>query len=404
VSLRILPLLIALGLAPAAGWAQPATPAPAQPMTVEVDPIRCWWRTSTGAVRIGETFSVVLTCAVLEAEGVQVIPDESRLNDSVVQMTPFEVVSGSHPPDLRSGQRRFFQYDYRVRVINPDLIGEDVPLPNMVIHYRVNSRLSGNAELQGRDLTYLLPPHSMRVLSIVPAEAPDIRDMPDERFDRIEALTYRAGVLEIVALALIALGTLMAIVALVGIARRGRGPARAQERVLGERPVLALASRELAAVQRGAEQQGWSEPLIARALAGLRVAAACALARPVSQRSVDGSSESGDGRLLFKSPRWRGKTTAVFSAVTTEDVARELARLPPTAPSAQRQMLESLHAEMATLSSAQYGEKRELDREALDAALASAIALTRRLRVERIWPREHVRRWMGRIPQLERQT
>ena len=42
-------------------------PAPAQ--MVEVDPIRCWWRTSSGAVRLGETFSIGLTCAALEADG-----------------------------------------------------------------------------------------------------------------------------------------------------------------------------------------------------------------------------------------------------------------------------------------------------------------------------------------------
>ena len=80
---------------------------------VEVDPIRCWWRTSSAAVRIGETFTVGLTCAVLEAEAVQVVPDESQLADSAIQLTPFEVVGGSHPPDLRSGQRRFFQYRLR---------------------------------------------------------------------------------------------------------------------------------------------------------------------------------------------------------------------------------------------------------------------------------------------------
>ena len=48
---------------------------------VEVDPIRCWLRTSIAAVRMGETFTVGLTCAVLEADGVQVIPDESQLTD-----------------------------------------------------------------------------------------------------------------------------------------------------------------------------------------------------------------------------------------------------------------------------------------------------------------------------------
>ena len=46
-------------------------------------------------------------------------------------MAPFEVVGGTHPADLRSGQRRFFQYHYTLRIINPDAIGQDVPIPIM---------------------------------------------------------------------------------------------------------------------------------------------------------------------------------------------------------------------------------------------------------------------------------
>ena len=37
----------------------------AQTVDVEVDPITCWWRASTGFIRIGEPFSIVLTCAVV---------------------------------------------------------------------------------------------------------------------------------------------------------------------------------------------------------------------------------------------------------------------------------------------------------------------------------------------------
>ena len=35
--------------------AQPAATRPPGTRDVSVDPIRCWWRTSTGTVRIGET-------------------------------------------------------------------------------------------------------------------------------------------------------------------------------------------------------------------------------------------------------------------------------------------------------------------------------------------------------------
>ena len=64
-------------LSPPTAFAQDA----ARP--VEADPIRCWWRTSASSVRIGEPFSLVLTCAVLENDAVQVVPDEARLAPSV---------------------------------------------------------------------------------------------------------------------------------------------------------------------------------------------------------------------------------------------------------------------------------------------------------------------------------
>src|SRR3954469_25482213 len=110
--LKRLLLLPVLTLCAMPAHAQPRQAAPAAPpgsANVEVDPIRCWWRTSAGAIRIGEQFDLSLTCAVLETEAVQVVPDESRLGNAVIQVAPFEVVGGGHPADLHSPDRRFFQ-------------------------------------------------------------------------------------------------------------------------------------------------------------------------------------------------------------------------------------------------------------------------------------------------------
>jgi hypothetical protein len=83
---------------------------PAAAQTEKTDPIQCWWRTSTGAVRVGETFSLVLTCAVVENDAAKVVVDQAKLEPSVIQLAPFEVVTGSsHGADLRTGDRRFFQ-------------------------------------------------------------------------------------------------------------------------------------------------------------------------------------------------------------------------------------------------------------------------------------------------------
>ena len=366
---------------------------------VEVDPIRCWWRTSSAAVRMGETFTVGLTCAVLEADGVTVIPDESQLTDSAIQLNPFEVIGGSHPPDLRSGQRRFFQYEYITRVINPDVVGQDVPLPNVVVHYRVNSRLPGNAAMQGRDLSYLLPPQTIRVLSLVPSDATDIRDASGASFARVEALGARAGVFEIAAVTLTALGALMAVVSLFTLARGARRRKTAGERMLPAWRVAHTADRELAAVARESQAQGWNDALIDRALSAMRVTAASLVGGTVSQAKASMNGAGAGGRILSAGPglldpiipgRQRG--LALSSAITAHDLRRELAGLPETASPARRQRLETLADALATFTAAQYGPASKPDGAALDEALSAAAGVSRKLRTERLWSRPPARR------------
>jgi hypothetical protein len=391
-------MLAALLLAVANGaWAQQS---PGQ--MVEVDPIRCWWRTSSAAVRVGETFTLGLTCAVLEADGVQVIPDESQLSDSAIQLNPFEVVGGSHPPDLRSGQRRFFQYEYATRIINPDVIGQDVPLPNLIVHYRVNSRLPGNAAMQGRDLSYLLPAHTVRVLSLVPADANDIRDASGASFGRVESLGARAGMFEIAATTLVALGALMTVVSLVTLARSARKRKTTDEKVLAPWRVIRIAHAELAAVGREADAQGWNDALLGRAVAAARVTAAPLIGRVVTQVKASPDAETAEGRILAAGPEIlrhlrlaRGRAVVVSSGITAQDVRRTIDRLPETTPPSRRQQLETIADSLATFTAALYGPAKERDRSALDAALTAVTSLSRRLWTELIWSPPARRRAAG---------
>ena len=382
-------LVLFAATCPTPGWAQARSAA--ESLNVAVDPIRCWWRTGTGAVRLGEIFPIVLTCSVIETDAVQVVPDESKLNPAAIQLTPFEVVDGAHPADLHSGQRRFFQYEYRARVLGADSIGKDVPVPAVTLTYKVNSRVSGNTSIQGRELAYILPEQPIRVLSLVPADAKDIRDSVDQNFARVESLSFRANALDIAAVALGLLGSLVLVVTLVGAAR-GAGWKLPTERThIGDRAVLARAARELTDVQRESEQTGWNEPLVGRALAALRIAAAYALDRPVNQARSTVTGERGEGRLLM---RRRGRTIAVSSAVTGESIANELAGLPMSAPSAQRQLLETMHATMETFGAVLYGQRGEINGAPLEGTISSALGVVSTLRAERIWPRPHLRRWM----------
>src|SRR3954467_383734 len=153
-----------------------ALPAAAGAQNVQTDPLQCWWRTSAGAIRVGQPFNLVLTCAVLETDTATVAVDQTRLEPSVVQFAPFEVLGGSHGADLRTEQRRFFQYEYRLRLIADGMFGKDVALPDTKISYKIQSKVGQKTSVQGRDQSYVLPAQSVRVLSLVPGDAADIRD------------------------------------------------------------------------------------------------------------------------------------------------------------------------------------------------------------------------------------
>jgi hypothetical protein len=385
---------------PALAGAQIAPTRETGTQNVEVDPIRCWWRTSTGAVHVGEQFDVSLTCAVLESEAVSVVVDESRLGNAVVQMSPFEVVAGSHAADLHAGIRRFFQYEYRLRIISPDVIGQDVRIPDIALHYRVNSKVEGNAAVQGRDLLYYLPPAVIRVESMVPDGSTDIRDSSGASFSSIDALTFRAGIFNILGAALIAFGGLMVLLVLVRLARGARTWTPVDQRHLSTYALLGVASRELAAVRRE-KIGGWTDDLIERALAATRVVAAGAVGRTITQRTVDLGTPAGEGRLLARGPR-RGTKRLVSAPTTARDLSGSLARLPVTDPN--RATLESVREALSTFTATLYGRDTTRSESALDEALDSASKAASRVRSQHMFPRTLLRRWTAGPAPVESQA
>src|SRR3954464_14828414 len=227
------------------------TAATVAAQTVQPDPLQCWWRTSAGAVRVGEPFTVVLTCAVLETDAATVVVDQTRLEPPVVQFAPYEALGGSHGADLRTDQRRFFQYEYRLRLIADGMFGRDVALPEMKLSYRVQSKVGQKTSLQGRDQTYMMPAQSMRVLSLVPADAADIRDTSSsDTFSDIDQRAFRANLFTIVGSVLFALAGLMALLGLVRLFQRYRKPVVASWKLIGDATILNGVGREIARVQR----------------------------------------------------------------------------------------------------------------------------------------------------------
>jgi len=351
---------------------------------------------------VGEPFTVVLTCAVLESDAATVVVDQSRLEPSVVQFAPFEVLGGSHGADLRTDLRRFFQYEYRLRLIAENLFGRDAALPETKLSYRVQSKVGQNTSLQGRDQSYVLPAQSVRVLSLVPGDASDIRDTPAETFSDLDQRAFRANLLVVIGGVLLVLAGLVALLALVRLFARYRKPAATSDRLIGDATILRGVGRELTAVRRQRENDGWSPELAGRALAALRIAATYAVGRrvghlpaiPQSPQSAAGNPESTEpGRLVLRAGWLRGKRISVSGAITRQTVADELARAAASSGARRTAFLESLEQALSALTIAQYGRETAMDDAALDRALADGVGVLRRMKIEQMWFLKRLAAW-----------
>ena len=353
---------------------------------------------------MGETFTVVLTCAVIETPDVKVVVDESRLEPSVVQFAPFEVTGGQHAADLRNGDRRFFQYEYRLRLIAENLFGKDVQLPETKLSYRVQSRLAArqpsgqgkDESIAGRDQTYILPPVSLKLLSLVPADASDIRDSGTETFGDVDRRTFRASLLTVVGGVLFALAALVAVLSIVRVFMRTRKPVSAADRLVGDSAILRGVGRELAAVQRQREDGGWTTDLASRALAALRVVGTYAMGRRAARAEVVSVTSNGvngngaaisDGRIFVKVGWPKTKNVAISGAATARSIANAIAR---TANGRRPGELESIEEALSRFTTAQYSRpsaegKSTLDESALDESMRAGQDILKRLKIEQSW-------------------
>ena len=359
-------------------------PAPGSRIPAELgwEPIRCWRQSSAGAIALGETFTVVLTCAVYEADNAQAVPDESRLGVASIQMAPFEILGGSHPPDVHRGSRRFFQYDYQLRIISRDAIGHDVNIPPLAISYRIHSRVGAAGALEGRDLSYVMPMMPIKVLSLVPADASDIRDASEASLAAVESMRFRSSLFRILTLAFGALAAVMAVLALVPLARSKAAPKADDRDRVPDRAILESAAQDLAAVQSRVIGEGWTDETVARALASTRLVAAAAIDQPISQKDVAKDGVVTDGRLLVEHGLLKKAGVTVSSPVTADDVKRASSSNSAFSTT-RRQQLAGLQAGLSALTNALYRKEPVRDASLLDEAVRHAISVAQDVAAER---------------------
>jgi hypothetical protein len=385
----VLTVPVAYAQAPVPPSSRPATSAPApgtapraaRPGEVESDPIRCWWKADRTSVRVGEKFGLVLTCSVIETGPITVAPVLNQLEPGALSLTPFEVVSGVAHDDVVVSPWRYIQREYAVRLLSDGFFGQDVTIPALTVTYNLQERGSGS---QGRDQQYILPPLPMRILSLVPRSADDIRDASGQTFASIESRRFRASLATTAAWVAFAFAVVFGIFALVRATSQLRVKKKGVVKPLPASSVLGASLSELARVKSDA-QGGWTSELSRRAAAALRVAGAVALGRPVSQSVVGPDVTEREGQLSVYRGWPRRRRVLLSAGTTSRTIAMAMSN--GHKPSAQaRASLESISDALGVLSTAGYGRQIKEDSSALDTALADGTQAVRRIRATTMWP------------------
>ncbi len=377
-----------LGLALFLGRASPlVAQAPARAPAaneIETDPITCWWKSDKSAVHLAERFTVTLTCRLVETARLSVVPDLTQLEPTAVQLVPFEVLDGVRHEDITERAWRYFQFEYRLRLMGEEFFGQDVETPPLKLTYSIQSA-QGASSLQGRDHAYVMPPLSMRILSLVPRNAPDIRDASRDTFADIEARRLRANT-ELVAAALcFAFATVLLGLGGARVLDRYRKRAPTAARAVGRGAVLRGCQREIGRVRSAVTREGWSPDLAGRALSALRVAGAVALSQPVAQTPAGGDNGRREGQLLLRHGVFRPKRTLVSAPTTADALGRELASS-NGASGRTDALLQDLRESIVVLNATRYGRNGDVDSAALDQALEAGSSALRRLRLWMLWP------------------
>ena len=367
-----------LGASPAAAQTKRAP----QPGEVESDPIRCWWKADRSAIRVGERFTLVLTCGVIETSSVTVVAAVNQLEPGAISLTPFEAVAGNRHEDVVVPPWRYIQYEYAMRLLSEGFFGQDVNIPSLTVTYNLQAG-GATGSTEGRDQTYVLPPLPMRVLSIVPRSASDIRDASGQTFANVESRRNRATAEIVAASIAFAFAGVLAALALVRLAGRFRVRDAKVVRPLPAATVLRGAMAALRSARGDAAREGWTPAVMARAVAALRIAGAVALGRRVAQAWVTNGVSGEAGQVEVRTGLLRRKRV-LLSAATTP--AALLAAMETGNRAASRATLQPILEALQVFGTAVYGRAGEADTVALSMAVDNAVAPVRRLWLRSLIP------------------
>jgi hypothetical protein len=239
-----------------------------------------------------------------------------------------------------------------------------------------------DASVQGREQTYNMPPVPLRVASLVPDTARQIRESGVPTFGDIAGREFRARMLRLVALILFGVAALMLVVAVLRWVGRKRAERSAAARhLLPHRTVLGGVRNELRTLQRDT-RAGWTQESVARGLTASRIVASYLAGHAVTQRAVTREATPGEpapGELRVGGSFFARRIVAVSGATT----ARSLAG--PAARTTSDVVTSDMDSALLSLTRARYGRAETLDGSALDDALGTATRASARAAARHTW-------------------
>jgi hypothetical protein len=365
-----------------------AFPARSAPGIEEPAPLECWWRTSTAAVRVGEPFALVLTCSALQSGEATAIVDRGPLDPRAVELPPFEVVTGKAATDIQADGRLFFQYEYTLRFVSDTSFGQDVLLPALSLSYRL--RTTGTTSENGStgiERRLSMPRESVRISSIVPADARDIRDAGGTTFTDVARLQSRGRLITTTGTVIIGLGLIVALAGAVRASGVGLSKAAPADRFVSPASVLRAAVQHLAGVRADRAVGQWTPDLAARALAAVRVVADHVLERPGGQQAAGRDATLPPGAIRVTQSWPRRQDVNVWGSATTKAVASSY-----SAASRASADLDALSSAIARLTAIEFGSEHPPADSAVDDAVEAVEQMATRLARADSWPLSWFRR------------
>ena len=360
---------------------------------VAADSLACWWRADRGAVRIGEEFTVTLTCRSAESSRERTVLNEALLDPGAIALPPYQVKNGKRHRDVirilpgpdGPVTLRSVQYAYTVKLLGEGFFGKDVPLPPLEIRYHIDLATNQQTVTPGKERTYLLPSLPMRIQSLVPRDTETIRDAGIETFGDSEGRRRQAIAAFMVAALLVILPIGVMLPVLIR-AIRSRKPGISNGAVFRDRELLSRLAGELRQVEKMRRSAEWDGESVGRSLSVFRVACALALGRRVFQTPAAIADRGREGQLKFRRGLWRRTKVLVSASLTPEAMSGATAATDGrgAAAEARKELLAEALRAFAAFSDARYATAENASaRDALDHALKTGFRLIRELRADR---------------------